>query len=98
MSTALEKHETAILSRALGSGNAELSAEAARSILTIELSSVDQSELQRLSELATAGTLTPEEDMDLENYRQAGRVLELFKSKARIALNRASDSSHGPRA
>jgi len=93
MSTTLEKHETAILSRALDSKNVELSREAAQSILAIELSSTDQSELKRLSELAKAGTLTPDEEAELENYRHAGRVLELFKSKARIALNRSRDSS-----
>jgi hypothetical protein len=95
MSTALEKHETAILSRALDSKNVELSGDAARSILTIELSSADQSELKRLSELAKEGTLSPEEEAELENYRHAGRVLELFKSKARIALKQSRDHSDG---
>ncbi|HSG72930.1 MAG TPA: hypothetical protein VLA12_21130 [Planctomycetaceae bacterium] len=98
MSTALEKNDTAILSRALGSGNLELSPEAARFILTIELSTADQTELKRLSELAKEGTLSSEEDADLENYLHAGRVLELFKSKARIALKQTPESPNGPRA
>jgi hypothetical protein len=98
MSTALEKNETAILSRALGSGNVELSPEAARSILAIQLSSADQRELQRLSELAQLGSLSVEEEADLDNYLHVGRVLELFKSKARIALKQTRDSSDGPRA
>lgn len=96
MSTALEKNETAILSRALAAENVELSPEAARSLLTIELSSADLEELQRLSQLAKDGTLSPEEETDLENYLHAGRVLELFKSKARIALKKSADASDGP--
>lgn len=95
MSTALEKNETAILSRALDSKNVEFSHEAAQSILAIELSSADQSELKRLSELAREGVLSPNEEAELENYRHAGRVLELFKSKARIALKQSPDSADG---
>ena len=95
MSTALEKHETAILSHALAADIAELPSAAARAILAIELSTADQCELRRLSDLAKAGVLSPEEETDLENYRHAGRVIELFKSKARIALKRSTDAPDG---
>ena len=98
MSTTLEKHETAILSRAIGLENGGFSPEAAKSILAMQLSPADRDELHRLSSLAKEGELSPEEEADLESYRHAGRVLELFKSKARISLNRPTDADDEPRA
>ena len=96
MATALEKNETAILSRALAPENGNLSPEAARSILAIELSPADSSELRRLAELAKAGSLSAADEADLENYRHVGRLLELLKSKARISLKRAAGSADEP--
>lgn len=97
MATTLEKNDTAILSRAIGLENGGLSPDAARSILAMQLSPADRVELQRLAALAKEGTLSSEEEADLENYRHAGRVLELFKSKARISLKRPADAADEPR-
>lgn len=93
MPTTLEKNETAILSRAIGLENGGFSPEAARSILAMGLSPADRDELQRLTSLAKEGSLSAEEEADLESYRHAGRVLELFKSKARISLKRSADGA-----
>lgn len=98
MSTGLEKNEIAILSRALASETGGLSPDAARSILAIELSRDDHSELRRLAALAKERPLSAEEETDLENYRHVGRLLELMKSKARISLKRLADSADESRA
>jgi hypothetical protein len=92
MDSALEKNETAIFSRALAPEVGNLSPEAARAILAIELSPADISELQRLAEPAQERALSPEEETELENYRQVGRLLELMKSKARISLKQPAES------
>lgn len=97
METVLDKNETAILSRVLASANGPLSPDAARAFLAFELPAADQSELRRLAALASDGTLSADDETDLENYRQVGRLLELMKSKARIALKQPADSSDGPR-
>ena len=86
MTQTLDKDEAAILSRALAPENATLSPQAAHSILAIELSDDDKTELRRLADLARDGSLSESEEAELESYRHVGRLLELMKSKARISL------------
>lgn len=93
MSTAFEKDQTAILTRALSPDQGTLSPEAAESILEIELSSDDKSELSRLAKSAQDGSLTPTDDAALDAYRKVGRLLELLKSKARVSLKNARPSA-----
>ena len=89
MTVALEKDQVAILSRAFTSETGALSPEAAQSILEIELSADDQSELRRLAEAAQNDSLTPADSEALECYRHIGRLIELLKSKARISQKKS---------
>lgn len=89
MTVALEKDQAAILSRALAPETGSLSPEAAQSMLAIELSADDQSELRRLVDAARDGSLTRGDSEALECYRHVGRLIELLKSKARISLKNA---------
>jgi len=50
-------------------------------------------DLERANELAAkarAGTLSPTEEREMEDYRAVGTALELLKSKARLSLKRSS--------
>ena len=98
MSTTLDKQEAAILGRVIAPENADLSPEAAQSLLALSLSPADQVELQRLGAKAKDGSLSPIEEADLENYRHVGRLLELMKSKARLSLKRSAMSADETRA
>jgi hypothetical protein len=88
MATSLDKSEAAILARALGPEAGRLSPELAEHVLSIGLTASDKQAAQELAELARQGRLTPEQGVELENYRRAGRIFELLKSKARMALGR----------
>ncbi len=93
MATSLDKSEAAILARALGPEHGDLSPELAEHVLSIGLTQTDQQAAQELAELARQGRLTPEQAVELENYRRAGRIFELLKSKARIALRQHRSES-----
>ncbi|HWB04424.1 MAG TPA: hypothetical protein VG796_15450 [Verrucomicrobiales bacterium] len=44
--------------------------------------------MKALLTLAQNGELTADESVELENYRNVGRMLDLLQSQARQALNR----------
>jgi hypothetical protein len=90
---AQQTSDTAVLSRALDASNGNLSPDAARSILDIGLAASDKTRASELSALAGDGTLSAEQEAELGNLRHAGRVLELLKSKARLALKASGQDS-----
>ena len=85
--------EAAIWSRALHPDQGDLSPEAARSILHIQLSATDHSRINELATKAAEGSLTEADERELESYRNVGRLLELLKSKARRSLARDGAAS-----
>lgn len=86
MATTFDKSEAAILARALSYEEGNFSPELAEHVLTVGLTEADKRAAKQLADLAKSGTLTSEQSVELENYRRAGRIFELLKSKARIAL------------
>jgi hypothetical protein len=77
-----------VLSRIIGPEKPDLSVGAARALLKL---SFDASDLERMHELAVKnqrGELNAEEQADLADYRQAGLLLDLLKSKARLSLKK----------
>ena len=89
MSPMVANSEAAILSRTLRPENADLSADAAKSLLSLSLPDSDQRRAQDLAAKATDGSLTRPEELELDNYRAVGRLLELMKSKARLSLQKS---------
>ncbi len=86
---AISKNEAALWGRLLDPVGVELSAEAARYILTMTFPQPDIERMQELAEKARAGMLTLDEHIELDNYERVGHVLSLMKSKARQALKKA---------
>ena len=84
MSTATS--EAAIFSRVLEPEKPMLSGDAARSILALNFSSEDRDRMNALSAKARAGTLTAEEDEELENFVRVGDMLAIMQSKARRSI------------
>lgn len=64
----------------------ELSPRAARAILQLSFPKDDISRMHELSAKARAGTLTPDEDAQMDNFERAGAILSTLKSKARQVL------------
>ena len=68
----------------------ELSPRVARVILGLSLPKTDIRRMHELSAKARAGTLTPEEDAEMDNFERVGSILSTLKSKARQVLRRSS--------
>lgn len=78
--------EVAILSRVLEPDKPTLSAEAARDILTLDFNPADKERMKQLSAKARAGTLTLDEQVEMDNYERVGHLLNILQSKARRSL------------
>ena len=78
--------EAEIWSRTIRPGEGDLSPEAAREWLRLQLSGADAERVRELSSKAHSGQLTSTEERELENYLNVGRTLEFLKTKARLSL------------
>ena len=78
--------EAEIWSRTIRPGEGDLSPEAAREWLRLQLSETDVERVRELSSKANSGQLTSTEERELENYLNVGRTLEFLKAKARLSL------------
>jgi hypothetical protein len=67
----------------------DLSPRAARAILRLSFAKNDISRMHELSAKARAGTLTPEEDAEMDSFERVGPILSILKSKARQVLKRS---------
>lgn len=81
--------QTTILDRALGSTSPGMTPDAARFLLSIHLDPSDEQRANELAEKARIGSLTDEEQSEIDEYRRVGRVMEMLKLRARAALNQA---------
>ena len=61
---------------------------AARALLKLRFSPQDQQRMGDLSSKARAGTLTSEEQADIDTYERLGCLLDILHSQARRALNK----------
>jgi hypothetical protein len=64
----------------------------AGAILGLSFPKADVIRMRELSAKARAGSLTPEEDAEMDNYERVGAILSTLKSKARQVLKRLSRS------
>ncbi len=71
----------------------ELTPKVARAILGLSFPHSDVDRMNELSAKARAGTLTPQEDAEMENFERVGSILSILKSKARQVLKRSSRSA-----
>ena len=67
----------------------ELSPRAARAILGLSFPKDHVGRMHDLSAKARAGTLTPEDDAEMDNFERVGSILSTLKSKARQVLRRS---------
>jgi hypothetical protein len=85
--------ETAIFERIVLPMETELNEAAARWILSMGFSPEDNGRMQVLAEKARDGSLTSEEEREIDNYERVGHYLAILQSKARLALKMASQSN-----
>jgi hypothetical protein len=78
--------EAAILSRVLEADKPVFSAAVARAILALDFNQTDKERMRQLSAKAREGALTPDEQVEINNYERVGHFLNLIQSKARCSL------------
>ena len=92
MDTAAPNTEMSILSRVVDPEKGDVPREAAELILRLDFHDRDRKRMRELVAKNQEGELSPEEEVELENYRHVGRFLDLIRSKARRALQDAPTS------
>jgi hypothetical protein len=89
MSTTVPSRQAEILARTIGADDAGLSEEAARSLLTLQITDTDRDRVNQLAAQSRDGSLNEEERAELDDYERVASLLELLQSKARLSLKRA---------
>ena len=82
--------EAAILSRVIQVEDGDLSRSAAEYLLSIRFGDHDVARMNELSEAARQGTLTAEEQAELDSYIHVNNLLSIMQSKGRRALQRST--------
>ncbi|MCH8045795.1 MAG: hypothetical protein IID44_18950 [Planctomycetes bacterium] len=82
--------EIEIFSRLFQPENANLTADASRSLLAVEFTEVDQQRMHELADKAQQGCLSEREQDEADSYSFVGNVLGILKSKARRSLDKTS--------
>jgi len=88
MSTTIVSHEADILRRVVDPLRTGWSRDASEAILALALPKRDASRASTLARKACAGSLSPAEARELEDYRHIGRFLDLMQSRARLSLKK----------
>lgn len=57
------------------------------------LSSTDRERMNELAARSRDGSLGSDEQLEIESYRQACRLLDLMKAKARLSLKNAGETA-----
>lgn len=93
MEKAARSPEGEIWKRLLKPDRPGFSREAAESLLKLDFSAGDRKRMNELSAKARKGTLTAEEDAELDGYIHVGLVLSMLQSKARVSLRKNGRSN-----
>ena len=84
--------ESAIFERIVLPSEPGLNQQAAQSILAMQFGPEDRERMQVLADKARPGSLTPDEEKEIDNYERVGHYLAILQSKARVALKSATSS------
>jgi hypothetical protein len=68
--------------------NGKLKPAVARAILQLEFSQDDQERMHKLAQKAQEGSLTAEEQFEIDNFERVGNLLAILKSQSRKLLKR----------
>jgi hypothetical protein len=78
---------TQILERIIAPEQGGFSPEHARYVLSLDFSPEQRAQYVTLSQKAQDGTLTPQEEQDLDELLAANALLMILQSKARVSLS-----------
>jgi len=92
--TQATNNEATILGRVLEPEKPTLTRETAEVLLRLDFDQEDKKRMNALAAKARAGTLTTEEQAEIEAYSRVGSLVSILKSKARVSL-KGRRSPHG---
>jgi hypothetical protein len=78
--------EAAILSRVIRAKGPALSPEAAKALLDLRFADEDRKRMHELAVRNQQGTLSPDDERELDSYVRVGRLLDMLSAQARTAL------------
>ncbi len=78
-----------ILDRAFSSIPSGMSVDAAKYFLCIDLADSDRQRANDLAAKARADSLTSEEQLEIDEYRRAGRTIEMLRIRAKSVVEQA---------
>jgi hypothetical protein len=85
--------ESAIWGRLFGLESTTLSPDAAGAILDIDFPDADKKRIDALAAKARKGTLTSNEQDEIDSYGRISSFISIMKSKARMALRHKRNGS-----
>jgi len=83
---AIENNQAEMLARAIDNRETGLPLDVARFIVSLELAEEDERRMNELARKVSQGHLTEAEDIELEEFRRFGRLMEVLKLKSRKVL------------
>jgi hypothetical protein len=89
MNSATSSRQAEILARSIRATAAILSQEAARYMLTLQITNSDRDRVNELAAMARQDVLTAAERSELDDYEWVASLLELMQSMARSSNKRA---------
>ena len=87
LSASLPKGEAAILERVI-KPRVTVPVAAARALLRLEFDAADRQQMHELAQKNQEGSLTAEEQTELDDYVRIGLVLDLLRAKALRSIRR----------
>ena len=81
--------QTTILERALVSNVSKMTLDAASFLWGVRLDPVDEKRSNDLAAKSRLGTLTEDEQHEIDEYRRVGRLIEMLRIQAYAVLNAA---------
>ena len=93
MGSSPRNDEASILSRAIDPDTGAWTPSIAHGILSLTLSPADKQRMNELAAKSQDGSLAADEQLEIESFRQACRLLDLMKAKARLSLKNAGNTA-----
>ena len=86
--TTMVNTEVAILNRLFQADRGQLPTTAAKALLKINFTDSDRQKMRELSLKAREGSLTPQEQIEIDSYEVVGHLLGLLHSKAQRSMKK----------
>jgi hypothetical protein len=81
-----------ILAEVIGPDRPDMPSDVAQSFLRLQFSEVQKDRMRELADRNNRGVLSDQERGQMESFMRVGHFLALIQAKARLSLNRESQS------